>query len=86
MNQTKQVTIKINKEKFIIEQNEFWYFRNMLKNISDYYNIRSNRGKIILLKIPGTGKFRQINYSIFNTLLTQINNVMNNYKHELQVL
>ncbi len=68
MKSKNQVMIKINKEKFIIHQNEFWFFSNMIKKISDYYKIKDNQRKSILLKIPGTGQFRQINYLIFENI------------------
>ena len=58
MKSKNQVMIKINKEKFIIDQNEFWFFSNMIKKISDYYKIKDNQRKSILLKIPGIGQFR----------------------------
>ena len=81
-----QVKIEIDREMFIIKQNEFWYFSNMLKNISDYYKIKDNQSKTILLKIPGTGKFKQVNYLIFNRICDQIDKVINNYKKESQIV
>ena len=86
MNSKNQVTIKINKEKFIIDQNEFWFFSNMIKKISDYYKIKDNQSKSILLKIPGTGQFRQINYLIFENISNQISRLIKIYKNKLQIL
>ena len=81
-----QVKIEIDREMFIIKQNEFWYFSNMLKNISDYYKLKDNQSKTILLKIPGTGNFKQVNYLIFNRICDQIDKVINNYKKESQIV
>ena len=86
MNSKRQVTIEINKEKFIIDQSEFWFFSNLIKKISDYYKIKDNQSKTILLKIPGTGQFRQIDYLIFDNIFNQINRLINIYKNELQIL
>tara|TARA_B100001123_G_C14425909_1_gene676602 strand:+ start:153 stop:413 length:261 start_codon:yes stop_codon:yes gene_type:complete len=82
----KQVTIVIDKEKFIIEQNEFWYFRFLLIDISDYYKIKDNQGKAILLKIPGTKIFKRINYSIFRQVIKQVDDLIATYKRELIIL
>ena len=86
MKSKNQVMIKINKEKFIIDQNEFWFFSNMIKKISDYYKIKDNQRKSILLKIPGTGQFRQINYLIFENISNQISRLIKIYKNKLQIL
>ena len=81
-----QTTIVIDKERFIIEQNEFWYFRFLLINISDYYKIKDNQGKAILLKIPGTKIFKRINYSIFRQVIKQVDDLIATYKRELIIL
>ena len=86
MDKSKQVSITIDKEKFIIEQNEFWYFRFLLINISDYYKIKDNQGKAILLKIPGTKIFKRINYSIFRRVIKQVDNLIATYKRELIIV
>ena len=61
----KHVPIIVNGEVFTIEQNEFWYLSKLLKNISYYYKTKNNKKKFILLKIPGTGEFRKINYVMY---------------------
>jgi len=75
----KKIPIDINDETFLIKYNEFWYFRVLLKKISIYYNIRENKKKWILLKIPGTGQFRKINYYIYSHIMNQINEIINIY-------
>ena len=86
MDKSKQVSIKIDKEKFIIEQNEFWYFRFILNKISDYYEIKDNQSKTILLKIPGTKIFKKINYSIFRQVIKQVDDLIATYKRELIIV
>tara|TARA_Y100001970_G_C14233717_1_gene860450 strand:- start:976 stop:1236 length:261 start_codon:yes stop_codon:yes gene_type:complete len=86
MQSLNQIKIEIDREMFIIKQNEFWYFSNMLKKISNYFKIKDNRSKTILLKIPGTGKFKQVDYLIFNRICNQVDNVINNYKNEVQIV
>ena len=50
------------------------------------YKIKDNQRKSILLKIPGTGQFRQINYLIFENISNQISRLIKIYKNKLQIL
>ena len=38
-----------------------------------------------MLKIPGTKKFKTINYNIFKNIKEQINNIVNIYQKENQL-
>tara|TARA_Y100000590_G_C15661838_1_gene992983 strand:- start:1218 stop:1475 length:258 start_codon:yes stop_codon:yes gene_type:complete len=82
----KFIAININNEKINIQQNEFWYFKNMLNEISNYYDLNENRTNSILLKIPGTGKFKKINHEIFCNLNMQINSIIKKFKNELDFI
>ena len=79
----KFISINIQNEKINIQQNEFWYFKNMLNQISNYYNLKENKINSVLLKIPGTGKFIKINYKIFSNLIIEVNSIVKKFKNEL---
>ena len=80
----KEVSVKINDEYFYIKQNEFWYFINMLKKVSNYFKQDNHQSNDILIKIPGTGEYRKINYIMFNNLKNQLEQIFQQYKLELQ--
>ena len=61
MKNSNKVNIKINDEYFCIHQNEFWYFKNMLNDIIQYYKTHNNKLKNVIIKVPGTGKYKIIN-------------------------
>ena len=82
----KFISINIQNEKINIQQNEFWYFKNMLNQISNYYDLKENKTNSVLLKIPGTGKFIKINYKIFSNLIQQINSIVKKFKNELDFI
>ena len=64
MKNSNKVNIKINDEYFCLHQNEFWYFKNMLNDIIQYYKTNNNKLKNVIIKIPGTGKYKVINHQI----------------------
>ena len=81
----KNVKLNINAESFMISQSDFWYFRTMLKKINNFYEASNNHSKSIMLKIPGTGKFKKINYAIYNKIAKQVNQIVESYTREVQI-
>jgi len=81
----KNIKLNINSESFTISQSEFWYFRTMLKKINNFYETSNNHSKAIMLKIPGTGKFRKINYRLYNAIEKQVNQIVESYTREAQI-
>tara|TARA_B100001029_G_C15014723_1_gene426559 strand:- start:403 stop:660 length:258 start_codon:yes stop_codon:yes gene_type:complete len=85
MKNSNKVNIKIDDEYFYIQQNEFWYFKNMLNDIIQYYKTNNNKLKNVIIKVPGTGKYKIINYQVLNNIIQQINKIFNSYKIEYQL-
>ena len=82
----KFISINIQNEKINIQQNEFWYFKNLLNQIANYYDLKENKTNSVLLKIPGTRKFKRINHSTFCDLIMQINYIIKKFKNELDFI
>ena len=80
----KSIPIIINREKFLINQNEFWYFNKLLEKVDEYYNFPFNSEQSIMLKIPGTGKFKIVDRATFEDLSLQVKEKINNYIDEMQ--
>lgn len=85
MKNSNKVNIKIDDEYFYIQQNEFWYFKSMLNDIIQYYKTNNNKLKNVIIKVPGTGKYKIINYQVLNNIIQQINKIFNSYKIEYQL-
>ena len=79
------VTIMVKNEPITISQSDFWYFKNLMNNISNYYSSDINKSKRILVKIPGTGQYKNINIQLFNEIKIQIDNLVSYYKKNLQL-
>ena len=82
----KFISINIQNEKINIQQNQFWYIKNMLNQIANYYDLKENKTNSVLLKIPGTGEFKRINHSTFCNLIMQINSIIKKFKNELDFI
>lgn len=85
MSKTNSIKLKIKDESILISQSEFWYFKNMLNNISFYYSSNENKSKNILIKIPGTEKYKYINISYFNQIKEQIDSILKIYIEDHQL-
>tara|TARA_Y100001970_G_scaffold1076_1_gene1244 strand:+ start:181 stop:444 length:264 start_codon:yes stop_codon:yes gene_type:complete len=75
-----KIQIKIKSKKYNLNQNEFWYFSFFLNKINNFYKIRFNKEKKILIKIPGTKKFSLIDKSSFKKLYQDIQSKISCYK------
>ena len=76
------VVIKIDNESVIFQQNEFWYFSKMIKNIYEDYDTQLNHTKNILIKIPGSGKFKKVNFASIKKIMKQIKVIIDSYTDE----
>jgi len=75
-----KINIQIQSNKYELNQSDFWYFKFFLDNINSFYNQIENKEKKILIKIPGTKKFRLIDRLIFKKLYKDIKIKINFYK------
>ena len=50
-----------------------------------FYETSNNHSRAIMLKIPGTGKFRKINYRLYNAIEKQVNQIVESYTREAQI-
>ena len=80
----KSIPIIINREEFLINQNEFWYFNKLLEKVDEYYNFPSNSEQSIMLKIPGTGKFKIVDRITFEDISLQVKEKISDYIEERQ--
>ena len=75
-----KINIQIQSNKYELNQSDFWYFKFFLDNVNSFYKQFENKEKKILIKIPGTKKFRLINRLVFKKLYKDINMKIALYK------
>tara|TARA_B100001123_G_scaffold401981_1_gene489227 strand:+ start:728 stop:994 length:267 start_codon:yes stop_codon:yes gene_type:complete len=75
-----------NKEIINIDINELWYFKERLNDIEAFYRKSKNNKKNVLLKIPGTKKFKLINKKDFHQINKSIKSKIEDYKKEFFIL
>ena len=67
-----KINIQIQSNKYELNQSDFWYFKFFLDNVNSFFKKFENKEKKILIKIPGTKKFRLINRLVFKKLYKDI--------------
>ena len=76
----KIIRLKICSKSFKIKLNEFWYFNHLIKNVEYFFSKNENYNKLILLKIPGTGRFIRINKNEFNKVKKDVLRTISDYE------
>ena len=82
MNKNHSIKLKFSDESILISQSDFWYFKKLLNNISYYFKLNQNKNKNILIKVPGSGKYKCINIYSFNNIKEQMERHLTKYKQD----
>ena len=69
---SKTIHIEINNSTIRLQLNESWYFYHYLKNISSFYDNKSNESKKVMIAFPGTQLHICVNKKDFNNISRQV--------------
>ena len=85
MNKANHIQLNFTDESILLSQSDFWYFKNLLNKISYYFSSNQNKTNNVLVKIPGSGKYKCVNISSFNNIKDQMEYHLNKYRDNYQL-